>query len=213
MMPADKHTHVHLIECKTADEAIAYLCNGFLDADKILQHARVVHESDVPDPFRRLLVHHDHMTTTLRDYHDAPIGLSVLDHELTDDTYTRKIILTLAGSPATRADTPSVVEFGIVRIDLAQVPDVVRSEILQRTIPLGDILIQHDILREIEPKWYLAIDPPSPLLKHFDKPLSATVYGRIGIIHCNGSPAIQLLEVVCAAKRQAAPLVTDHQSE
>jgi chorismate-pyruvate lyase len=150
--------------------------------------AVVVDAGDVPVPFDRLLVHEAHMTTTLGAFYGESVVLRVLDERQAGDTYLRKIILTVGDA--------HVVEVGVVRIHLEYTSADVRSEILSKQTPLGDILIQHDVMRRIEPKWFFRFDGPAALLETFGRTIDGPVYGRVGVIHCDGQPAIELLEVV-----------------
>lgn len=138
------------------------------------------------------------MTTTLAAYHAVKVAVQVLDEHIDGDTYERKIILTPSGSS-------HVIEVGVVRINLGYTSREVRAEILRRAAPLGDILIRHNVLRRIEPRWYLRFDPHGPIPAAFDRQLSGPVYGRLGTIYCDDAPAIELLEVVDADKVRSSP--------
>jgi hypothetical protein len=83
-----------------------------------------------------------------------------------------------------------------VRIHLPFCSDAVREAILAEQTPLGRILIEHDVLRRIEPTAYFRVRPGSYLRGWFGRPDPFSTYGRLGIIHCDGQPAIQLLEVL-----------------
>jgi hypothetical protein len=61
---------------------------------------------------------------------------------------------------------------------------------------LGRILIEHNVLREIEPTAYLRITPTPLLTNWFGLPEPQLTYGRLGIIHCDGQPAIEVLEIL-----------------
>jgi hypothetical protein len=89
-----------------------------------------------------------------------------------------------------------VVELGIVRIHFALVPRPVRDEITAQRSPLGDILIRHNVLRSVEPRWFWRFSSPGPLLHSFDDPGLTEVFGRVGVIMVHGAAAIELLEVV-----------------
>ncbi len=157
------------------------------------EEAAMVEAAAVPHPFDRLLVHHDHMTTALEKFHGVRTRLEVLETLHHGDGYSRKILLS-AG------ESGHVIEVGVARINLTYTTGEVKTEILKREAPLGDILIRHEVLRRIEPKWYFRFDGPASLITAFDRPLSGPVYGRVGIIYCDEVPAIELLEVVAADK-------------
>ncbi|MGE3181165.1 MAG: hypothetical protein AB7N71_06000 [Phycisphaerae bacterium] len=154
------------------------------DVEAVLPH-------DVPPPFDRLLVHEDHMTVRLAEYHGNSVELSVLNTKREGDAYAREILLTVPGS-----DKP--VEIGVVRIDLTQLEAGPRDEILAKDRPLGEILIRHNVLRRVEPRWFYKL--PVSLRAHhkLDAAPHEPVYGRVGVIHCNEKPAIELLEIVRA---------------
>lgn len=183
-----------LISLQSPSEALDALCAGFCSHRRACLHCQAIDPSSIPSPFTKLLIHHDHMTTRLADYYGRPVELRVLDHQLIDEIYRRKILLVVAG-------TEQVVELGVVRIDLGATPTSVREAILERRRPLGDILIQHDVLRHIEPHWYLKVSGGCPLLEDVlrhaggQRTRDAT-FGRIGLIYCNGEPAIELLEII-----------------
>lgn len=172
-------------------EELADLCAGFFVDRSWVTNCNVVEADDIPQPARKLLVHHKHMTATLKTHHGQEVELHVLRHRLEGDRYTRKILLTLPGRG-------SVVEFGVVRLDLQFTDEAVRSAILGRVTPLGAILIGHRVLTKVTPKWYLRFPADCPVVRYFGTP-PVQAYGRLATIHCNGVAAVQLLEVVPGA--------------
>jgi hypothetical protein len=184
-----------LDEFVTPQKALVELCSPFVGATGVGPECEVVGKDEIPEPFRWLLVHRNHMTKVLEAQYGRTMELEVVEHKLEEDFYTRKILLRPAG-------TDVVVEFGIVRLNLGFVPKAVREEILERKTPLGAILIRHKVLRRVEPKWYLRFPASAPLLTAAGMgALSHAVYGRIGVIHCEHEPAIELLEVVTGDSR------------
>jgi len=99
------------------------------------------------------------------------------------------ILLALQGSGR-------IVQFGIVRIHFDYCDAAVRKEILAQNKPLGRILIEHDVLRRIEPTAFLRITPGAAMMRWFGLTEPVTTYGRLAIIHCNEQPAVELLEIV-----------------
>jgi chorismate-pyruvate lyase len=143
----------------------------------------------VPEPFHSLLVHEHHMTVTVEEHHGSLVDVRVLDSRQNGDSYVRKILLALK-------KTGTVVQFGLVRIHLQYCSPDVRTEILARRTPLGRILIQHDVMRRIEPTGFLRVVPGPDMMNWFGLKEPTPTYGRLAIIHCDGQPAIELLEVV-----------------
>ena len=87
-------------------------------------------------------------------------------------------------------------QFGIARVNLCYCSPAVRAEILAARTPLGRILIQHNVLRRIEPTAFLRVIPGSAMMEWFELERSRPTYGRLAYIHCDGQPAIELLEIV-----------------
>ena len=83
-----------------------------------------------------------------------------------------------------------------MRIDLSYTPEIVREAILERRTPLGDILIRHNVLRRIEPRWYLRVSGGCSMFSETIAATTGDTFGRVGTIYCNDQPAIELLEVV-----------------
>ncbi len=180
-----------LHELHSLDDAIASLAQRPFDTALISSYTAVPAES-LEEPFRTLLVHHDHMTEVLSAYHGRSVDLHVLCRTQDADLYTRSILLTAH-------DSEQVIETGIVRINLGLLLPAVRQEIMDAKKPLGSILIDHDVLRRIEPKWYFRLENSCPMLDRFGSGVQQA-YGRVGLIHCDHQPAIDLLEVVADVK-------------
>jgi hypothetical protein len=187
-----------LSDSPVTEAALLELCRPFSGPDFAPQ-CEVVQPDEIPFPHDQLLVHHDHMTVELQRHHGAPVRVHVLEEHLDGDLYTRKIKLT----PAGRED--KIVEWGIVRLDFRYMAPQVREEILRKQLPLGAILIKHDVLRRIKPRWFLRFPPGGPVLTLFgDTRTTKPAYGRIGTIYCNEEPAIELLEIVVNCEKADA---------
>ena len=143
----------------------------------------------VPEPYHTLLVHEHHMTVTVEAHHGSRVRVQVLERKHEGNSYARKILLALESDGR-------VVQFGLVRIWLQHCSPEVRAEILSEKTPLGRILIDHDVLRRIEPTEFLRIIPGPEMMGWFGLTQPAPTYGRLALIHCDGRPAIELLEVV-----------------
>jgi chorismate-pyruvate lyase len=169
--------------------ALVSLCDGFHEEAQVRAAAEPVVPDTIPTVLQQLLVHREHMTTTLEAHHGTAVALHVLRRRQEGDDYAREIVLTTSGSER-------VVEFGIVRMNLRLITPEAREEILAGDAPLGDILIRHDVMRRIDPKWYFRVRPTSCFARAFHPQPATDLFGRLGVIHCNGQPAIRLLEVV-----------------
>jgi chorismate-pyruvate lyase len=149
--------------------------------------------SSLPQPYRELLAHPHHMTVTVERFHKSPVDVHVLDAKSDGDRYARRILLT-------RQSDGRVVQFGIVRLNFEFLSPEVRREIESESIPLGRVLINHNVMREIELVAIWHVQPGPELCKVFDCEPDEVTYGRTAIIHCNGEPAVELLEVVAPVK-------------
>lgn len=142
----------------------------------------------VPQPYAQLLVHEYHMTVTMEAFYRQAVTVDVLAERLSDHSYARKILLRLPKDDR-------AVQFGIVRIDLSYCSEGVRQAILERKTPLGRILIQHNVMRRIEPTAYLRIVPGPAMMEWFRLAQPTPTFGRLALIHCDGKPAVELLEI------------------
>jgi chorismate-pyruvate lyase len=154
-----------------------------------LPEYELVPPDEVPPPYHGLLVHEHHMTVTVEAHHGGFVDVRILARAHHDDSYARKILLTLQNSGR-------VVQFGIMRVNFRYCSPAVRAEIVAGQTPLGRILIHHNVLRRIEPTAYLRVIPDRDLMQWFGLDRPRPTYGRLALIHCDERPAVELLEVV-----------------
>lgn len=180
----------------TAISDVTGLYSIFDRANDHVPRARFISEGEMPEPYRGLLAHHDHMTVTMEKFCSAPVDLQILKSVREDKHYARKILL--ANSESNR-----VVMYGIMRFNFDWCTDDVKEEIISGRTPLGRILIENDILRRISTHALLKLTPNMemracfglrPPLENEDGP-EDIVYGRLATIFCNDEPAVDLLEV------------------
>lgn len=168
------------------DALISEFFSGDKDASPLGQFTPAI---DLPIDYARLLDHEHHMTVRVEAFHGTPVDVRVHRYHQTDHWYAREITLTKTG-------TDDVVQYGIVRFDTTSVPTQVWKEIESRTIPLGRVLINWDVMRVVHlcQLWQVTVGPA--MAGPLDIAKESTVYGRTALIDCNGKPAIELLEVV-----------------
>jgi chorismate-pyruvate lyase len=143
----------------------------------------------VPEPYHTLLVHQHHMTVTVEKHHGDLVDVKILARRHNGSSYARKIVLALQ-------KTGRLVQFGIVRINLDYCSPEVRQEIVAGQTPLGRVLIEHNVLRRIELTAFLRIEAGPEQMAWFGRTGHATLYGRLGYIHCDEQPAVELLEIL-----------------
>jgi hypothetical protein len=172
---------------------------------------RSVSPNDVPEPARTLLDHRSHMTVAMERFHGGDVRLRVVAQA--DSTgaqsphpgwYAREILL------ETQAGT--IVQHGIVRIDLSHLGSETAAAIREARRPLGRILIDAGMLRDVQGVSLLEIMPGPHLQRLFaglagprPTPIAAAtpVYGRVADIQLDGLPAVELLEIVAPAAQSA----------
>jgi chorismate-pyruvate lyase len=143
---------------------------------------------DLPPPYRQLLGHTHHMTVTVENYHRSTVGVQVLDKRVTEHHYARKILLR-------RQSDNKVVQFGIVRLNRAALTGEVWQEINSEAIPLGRVLIEHNVMRNVKLMSTWRIRPGQVLRDAFSSD-AEVCYGRTALIYTDGLPAVELLEIV-----------------
>ena len=150
--------------------------------------AEHVAKEATPEPYHRMLVHEHHMTISMESYHDCTVDVEVIASRFEDGLYLRKIRLHKSG-------TRNAIQFGYVRFNLDFVTEKVRAEILSEKIPLGRVLIQHNVFRHVDLGAILRFTAGPGMAEYLQMDVGQTTYGRLATIFCNGSPAIDLLEV------------------
>jgi len=150
--------------------------------------AEHVAKEATPEPYHRMLVHEHHMTISMESYHDCTVDVEVMASRFEDGLYLRKIRLHKSG-------TRNAIQFGYVRFNLDFVTEKVRAEILSEKIPLGRVLIQHNVFRHVDLGAVLRFTAGPGMAEYLQMDVGQTTYGRLATIFCNGSPAIDLLEV------------------
>ena len=132
---------------------------------------RWIDGSEMPQPYRRLLVHDHDMTSELQNFHDDSISLEVLRWLRKENTYMREVILhaSTSGQP---------VEYGVIEILLDSFPLDLHPPILEAHLPLGGILNDSGLPYHSEPQGFFAF-PEAGLTGVFPgPPCGGILYGR-----------------------------------
>ncbi|MEM1069302.1 MAG: hypothetical protein AAGG48_19300 [Planctomycetota bacterium] len=146
----------------------------------------------VPPPNDRLLDHHEHMTVTVESHFGDAVDVHVHRCKKQGEWYSREITL------VTKQER-KIVQHGIVRLDTSKLDTGVWKKIESQGIPLGRVLIEHNVLREVQmcQLWKVIAGPSLAAMMHLQ--IGETLYGRTALIFCDGEPAIELLEIVTPA--------------
>jgi len=168
--------------------------DGFWTLD--FSQVTIIPPSWVPEPYHAMLVHHHHMTVTVEAHYQYPVTIEILKSHRIGESYGRETLLQLVPSK-------HVVQFGAVRIDLTCCSPAVRDAIVEEKIPLGRVLIDHNVLRRIEPTAFLQIIPGPKLAGWFGLSRPETCFGRLGVIFCDDRPAIAVMEILAPVVNSA----------
>ncbi len=160
----------------------------FPDPD-VLGSFQEVAAAALPEDYRQLLAHPHHMTVANEVFHNSPVTVQVVAEQQTDSHYSRQILLR-------RTSDNRVIQYGIVRINRHQLPPEVMAQIEQKELPLGRILIEHDIMRTVKLLSLWQIVPGSYLSQQFEQGDFAECFGRTAFLYLNGLPVVELLEIV-----------------
>lgn len=157
-------------------------------------HALPEHEvldgAAVPEPYRRLLVHHGDMTSRLQSFWGGEIVLEVLHCEHTPEIYRREVVLHIESN-----DLP--VEYGAIEIDLNAFDGELRRLILEHHLPLGGLLNRFGVKYRSEPKGFIKLGADTMMQKVFRLPLAAEFYGRCNVLLGEGDRVLaRIVEVV-----------------
>ncbi len=139
------------------------------------------------------------MTVTLETVHGCTVAVEVKRRRLSKQHYERKSILR-------RARGGQVLQYCVVRLRFAYLDLSVREEIENEQIPLGRILIHHNILRRVQMFALWKIQTGPELCQAFGLDEPTTTYGRTALIYCNGEPAVELLEIVAPQPESAGDM-------
>jgi chorismate-pyruvate lyase len=161
----------------------------FYDRLEELGRFEPVAADQLPDDYCALLAHHDHMTVALEAHHNSLVDVRALAERQDDASYSRTSLLA-------RQSDGAVLQFGIMRIWLADLPTVAREEITAKRLPLGRVLIAHNLLREIELITLWRVMPGPVLRQHLGTNGGEPIYGRSAQILVDDRPTVQVLEII-----------------
>jgi chorismate-pyruvate lyase len=170
---------------------LLYPLNEFYDRLRLPLPATVrVEDRDVPEPYKRLLVHPRDMTPTLAGFYNRGIQLRVLRHTLRHDVFSREIILLLEG------DQRPVV-FGAIKIYLERFPVEARRLIREMKLPLGTILQTQGIAHTSRPEAYIQVTADSTINSALGLSSSHLLYGRRNVLwNDSQEPLAKVVEIL-----------------
>ena len=176
---------------KTAlTEYLAPLADFYAAAGATLPHCEIIMGSEVPEPYRSLLVHERDMTSTLENFHKGQIHLRVLSSAQRGNLYRREVVLAVDGS-----DAP--VEFGAIRIHLAALPPPTRAQVLEAKRPLGAILSECAVEYSSHPRAFFRIESDDVINRAMELSGTQDLFGRCNEIkNTSGHSIAEIVEIL-----------------
>jgi chorismate-pyruvate lyase len=173
-----------------AAELLYPLDEFYVEADSPLPHATAVDADGIPEPCRRILAHDRDMTPTLEEIFGEGIALGVLKYSLSDDVFSRTIVLSLESSRIP-------VVFGAIKIYLELLPPAARSLVVEMGQPLGAILRSQGIEHRSRPSGYFEVDCDELIATHLKLQEPGRLYGRRNaLLDSKGQTLAQVLEIL-----------------
>ena len=146
---------------------------------------------DIPESYRRLLVHDLDMTPTLEAAFDQGVHLRVLKKSISNKILTRQVVLIL--------DQDKVpIEFGAIKIHLDSLSHAAQEEIFHGQRPLGTILHHHHIEHYSRPIAFIKVEADSLISQALGEEVQgAVLYGRLNVLQGYGQKKIaEILEIL-----------------
>ncbi len=183
-----------LIETSSALD-ILYPLNEFYEQAGLRAPAAArINGRDMPEPYRRLLVHDRDMTPTLEAAYDRKMNLRVLKFALDEEVFSREIVLIPEGS-----EKPVV--FGAIKIYLDEFPAAARDLVLERKYPLGTILEMQGIKHFSRPDGFFEVEADDAINQALGLTGASKLYGRRNVLgNATGRKLAQVLEILPPAQ-------------
>ena len=144
----------------------------------------------VPEPYRRLLVHPNDMTSTLETFHGSRVRLDVLRREERDGSYFREVVLKLE-------ENQKPVEFGAIRMYLGLFSPAAQALVLAEKWPLGRILKECDVPYVSSPIAFLRIASDRLINEVLHLSGAQLLYGRRNaLLDPSGQPLADIVEIL-----------------
>lgn len=190
----ESHSHTQERPAGGAHEAAPGLLHPldefYARAGRRLPAAQCLEGDQVPEPYRRLLVHNCDMTPTLEAFFGDRIHLRVMDCHADERVLARQVALLLRES-----DRP--VEFGAIIIHCWRFPAAAQEVVRACRVPLGTILADHGIRHTSRPQAFFRLQADRSIGEALRTEKGSTLYGRRNaLLAPEGWPLAEVLEVL-----------------
>lgn len=145
---------------------------------------------EVPYPYRSLLVHQNDMTPTLAAFHHSKLTLHVHEQEANESFVMRLVSLH-------SANTGIPVEYGAIAIQLGELPEEVRREVIAGEKPLGGILGEYSVEHSGNPSVYFSVPADDLISAALVQEEGENLYGRCNqLIDADGMVFADIVEIL-----------------
>ncbi len=177
-------------EVEEVEEMFYPLSKYYRDYGIPMPPFEAVRAEDLPEPYRHLLVHESDMTGRLTDFHGETMGLRVIEKKILCGVLARRVVL--YGLESQRG-----VEFGEILIYLNRFQPEIRELIEACEIPLGGILVQHQVGFFAFPRRYLKIVADEMISGNLGIPAGRELYGRKNkLTNYEGETLAEIIEIL-----------------
>jgi chorismate-pyruvate lyase len=193
--PPVEHNSTQASEATMAD-SLLWPLNLFYSADGCARPSITpLFANQIPQPYRRLLVHENDMTPTLEAFHGGTIHLERLQFIDGKNETTREVILRMDGS-----EEP--VEYGASRIFLDQLNADARERVAEGVLPVGTILARCNCPHSARPGGFFRVAPIPIFDRAFGMPCEGSLYGRRNtLVSPDGNPITDVCEIMPPRER------------
>lgn len=166
----------------------------YANAGLVLPRIDIVPGPQLPEPYRRLLVHDGDMTPALEAFHKTTLHIEVLRSEERNGFYFREVVLM-------SEDENERVEFGAIKISLDRVSLAARKDILAERLPFGTVLARHRIPHVSRPKAFLKIQSDDFINQALGLAGRHALFGRRNTLsNLSHEPLAEIVEILPPAK-------------
>lgn len=155
-----------------------------------MPHFESVEAEGMPEPYRHLLVHNADMTGRLTAFHGEELSLNVIEKNALRGVLVRRVILF-------GAESKREVEFGEILIYLNRFRDDIRDLIEAGQIPLGGILVDHQVDFLSSPSHYLKVVADDMIAECLSTSVGQELYGRKNkLTNHDGEVLAEIVEIL-----------------
>jgi hypothetical protein len=159
-------------------------------ARRALPRIERIEGDEVPEPYRRLLVHKHDMTPTLEEFHGSQLFLNVLSRHHRGDFYFREVVLLTE-------TTKRPVEFGAIKMNIGHLPCSARPRILEEHEPLGGVLREYHVPHSSRPKAFLRVEADDFIKSALHLDGTQVLYGRRNTLYdAQQRPFAEIVEIL-----------------